>query len=368
MSGFRVGLLGCGAIGSWLSLHLPPDVVAICIDAERVAPENLEVAAFGPADLGAEKARAVAARRRAAGGGAHALPGDVVYVFRPGMAERMDAVFLCLDNRPPIMAACDVLWEVRRDGPVLVLGCGRGAEHQVRICLPPGTCPACTWSAAERAATGTAFSASCMATSAPRASASAAEAAARAGARVLAAWRAGDRRLAGVRLQCDGGEEFAIRMPVAPEAGCPVPHEPMPVRTEMLAGPIGTVTVGALAEAALAHVGDDADLLLGPRAVPLGGVWCATCGGIGAAPLRLLPAALGSCPRGCHRPAARPLAERTVLGARELLGAPEARLTLAAWGAGHGDVFVASGARGRVRLACTFAWDDLEQEALDAVA
>jgi hypothetical protein len=38
-----------------------------------------------------------------------------------------------------------------------------------------------------------------------------------------------------------------------------------------------------------------------------------------------------------------------------------ARSTLAAWGAGHGDAFVARGDRGVALLRCAFDWSDLDE-------
>jgi len=38
-----------------------------------------------------------------------------------------------------------------------------------------------------------------------------------------------------------------------------------------------------------------------------------------------------------------------------------ASLSLAAWGAGHGDEFTVAGRKGRVRLCCRFDWRDLDE-------
>jgi hypothetical protein len=362
-----IALLGCGAIGSRLAVHLPATADALCIDDQVVAQENVGIASFTEADLQKPKARVVAAQRRAAGGRARALVGDVRYLVRPGLARHLAAACLCLDNRAAIRDACAALWSGRPGLPVFVLTCGSGREYQVRACITPRTCPVCTWTANERDDVAPAYVATCADTTAPRASAAAAEAAARAGARLVAAVLAGDRDAIGLRLQCDGGDEYAIRMPEAPSAACPIPHgDPGPI--ESLGGAIDHITVGGLAARVLAHAGDDAEILLGRRAVPLGGLFCTVCRRFAAAPQRLLPAAFRQKICACARPKLRPLGERTRLGARELLAAPEASLTLAAWGAGAGDVFEAVGARGRVRLGCDLGRHDLDEEAIDAPA
>src|SRR6185436_13362310 len=136
---------------------------------------------------------------------------------------------------------------------------------------------------------------------------------------------------------------------------------------EWLGGPIDRITVGGLASRVLTRAGDDAEILLGRRVVPLGGLFCTACRTFAAAPQRLLPAAFRQKICRCARPKIRPLGERTRLGARELLAAPEASLTLAAWGAGAGDVFEAVGAKGRVRLGCDLGHHDLD-EVIDAPA
>jgi hypothetical protein len=291
----------------------------------------------------------------------------VRYLLRPGLARHLAAACICLDNRAAIRDACAALWAGRPDLPVFVLTCGSGREYQIRACVTPATCPVCTWTPDERDDVAPASVASCADTTAPRASAAAAEAAARAGGRLVAAVLAGDRDVIGIRLQCDGDDEYAIRMPEMPSAACPIPHgDPGPI--EWLGGAIDGITVGGLAARVLTRAGDDAEILLGRRAVPLGGLLCAACGGFGAAPQRLLPAAFRQKICSCTRPKLRPLGERTRLGARELLAAPEASLTLAAWGAGAGDVFEAVGAKGRVRLGCEVGRHDLDEEVSDGPA
>jgi hypothetical protein len=362
-----IALLGCGAIGSRLAAHLPAGACVLCVDQQVVAPENLGIASFTDADLFQPKAQVVAAQRRAAGGRARALVGDVRYLVRPGLARHLAAACLCLDNRAAIRDACAALWSGRPDLPVFVLTCGSGREYQVRACVTPHTCPVCTWTPDERDDVAPAYVATCADTTAPRASAAAADAAARVGARLVAAALAGESDVCGLRLQCDGGEEYAIRMPGMPSAACPIPHgDPGPI--ERLGGAIDRITVGGLAARALTQAGGDAEILLGRRAVPLGGLFCAACRTFAAAPQRLRPAAFRQKICACARPKLRPLDERTRLGARELLTAPEASLTLAAWGAGAGDVFEAVGAKGRVRLGCDLGDHDLAEEAADVPA
>jgi len=367
IDGHFIALLGCGAIGSRVARHLPANAEILCVDDQVVAPENLGIANFDVGDLFEPKARVVAAHRRAAGGRARALVGDIRYRFRPGLARHLAAACLCLDNRAAIRDACAALWSGRPDLPVFILTCGSGREYQIRVCVTRRTCPLCTWTPDERHDVAPAYVTTCADTTAPRASAAAAEGAARAGARLVAASLAGDRSAAGLRLQCDGRDEYAIRMPATPSAACPMPHaEPGPI--EWLGGAIDGITVGGLAARALTHAGEDAEIVLGRRSVPLGGLYCAACRTTAAAPQRLLPAALRHKICDCPMPTLRPLGERTRLGARELLAAPEATLTLAAWGAGAGDVFDAVGDKGHVRLGCDLGVHDLDEEAHDAGA
>ncbi len=126
-----------------------------------------------------------------------------------------------------------------------------------------------------------------------------------------------------------------------------------------LGGPSAAVTVATLAEAAIRHAGDDATLVLGRRSVPHSGLYCPRCRSMEPVPARLLPAALAAWSR-CRcgvRP--RPVGERNSIRAENLLLPGIAALSLSAWGAGHGDEFIAVGSRGTVRLCCTFDWSDL---------
>jgi hypothetical protein len=180
----------------------------------------------------------------------------------------------------------------------------------------------------------------------------------------MAGWRSGDRSLANCRVQCDpGGAEFVVRMPGDPSARCPVAHdtsERAAGRIIDLGAPIAAVTVAMLATGALTHAGDDAAFVLGRRGVPLGGLYCGSCGTIAPTAPLLLPAARAAW-RACACGAPpRPLGQRTTIAVRELLGGDVAALTLAAWGAGHGDEFVAVGSHGCLRLRCTFDWEDID--------
>lgn len=360
--GFEMLIAGCGAIGSFFAALLGVSVRATFADVDRVMRENLGVADYTAGDLGREKAAVLAARRRGQGGVGRALVGDLRYTLRHGLARALACAVLCLDNARALRDAADVLWSAG-SGPrlVLVLTCGSEAQYQIRLFDGLGPCPVCFFGAGERHADRTAEGASCSATSAPRASAAAAEAAARAGAELLARWQAGERSLANCRIQRDaaGAEAYSIRMPATPSPRCPVPHSESCEPRELL-GAIAEVTVGALAERAIACAGDDAVLLLGRRAVPLAGIYCPDCRTTWPAPLRLLPAAQAARACACAAPL-RPLGERNAVSARELLVPAVASLSLAAWGAGHGDEFTVAGRKGRVRLCCRFDWRDLDE-------
>ena len=358
----EVLVAGCGAIGWYFAALLDLSDGATFGDVDRVMPENLGVSGFTAEDLGKEKAAVLAGRRRAQGGLGRALVGDLRYTLRPGLARALGCAVLCLDNARAVRDVSEVLWPAGSGHRlVLVLTCGRKAQYQVRLLDGLGPCPVCFFGAGERHADRTAEGATCSATSAPRASAAAAEAAARAGAELLARWRAGERSLANCRIQRDaaGAEAYTIRLPAAPSPGCPVPHSGSSDAHEPL-GAIAEVTVGVLVERAIGCAGDDAVLLLGRRAVPLAGIYCPDCRRTHPAPLRLLPAAQAARPCGCTAPL-RPLGERNAVSARELLVPALASLTLAAWGAGHGDEFVVAGRKGRVRLCCRFEWGDLDE-------
>jgi hypothetical protein len=276
-------------------------------------------------------------------------------------------LLVALDNPTAIRDVVEVLW----DGavahlPLIVMTCGNaatGGGHQVRVFLPARDrlCPCCLWGDAERQADGEGRGASCAVTSAPRASAEAAEAAAGAGLRVLARWLDGDRTLAGTRTQCDGAgrPEYAIRLPAAPMGGCPVAHHAQTETIIALDGTVDTLTVGALAERALASAGADAELLFGRRSLPMVGMSCPRCGRFTAAPLRLMPAATASRQCGCGS-ALAPVATRSRVGARELLASDAAPLTLRAFGSGPGEELLAVGSRRTVRLRTRFDWKEME--------
>jgi len=382
-SGHHLLVGGCGAVGSPLDGLIEAGAFVVFADRERVARENLGVAAFESRDLDEHKADVAAARYRARGGVGRVLRGDIRYTLRPGLARRLDAAILCLDNATALRDAAEVLWAAiasrgdasspndpvapgARELAVLALTCGGegdGGGHQVRLFVPPGTCPVCLFGDAERSADRLALGATCADTTAPRASREAAGAAAAAGAAVLAAWLEGDRSLANRRLHRAPGSssDCLIRMPAEPSPRCPVPHGRHPsIAAFDLGGPIAAVSLGRLAEHALDLAGDDAELQLGRRAVPLGGIYCTACRRVSPSLPLLLPAALATEPAcQCGAPR-RALGERATIAARELLDPAIASLSLAAWGAGHGEELVAAGSRGRVRLACTFEWSDLD--------
>jgi molybdopterin/thiamine biosynthesis adenylyltransferase len=354
---------GVGAIGSRLAdVCADRDLAFTFLDAQVVEPENLTVAAFAATDLLRPKAEVAAERRRALGP-ARALTGDLRYTLRPGLARALDAAVLCLDNAAALRDAAEAIWSAGAEIPVLVLTCGGETEPGwlVRLFVPPGPCPACLFGAAERRADHAALAgASCARTTAPRAAARAAEAAARAGTAILARWRAGDRSLAHHRVQADapGGRELVVSMPEGVSPRCPVVHG-SDGHVEDLGGTVAHVSVGDLAERAMARVGDDAEVVLGRRSVPLGGLWCPGCGRTWGTPPLLLPAARRAPrPCACAEPP-RPIADRHSVGMRELLGLDGGRMSLAAWGAGHGDEFAVAGARGHLRLRCRFDWSEL---------
>jgi molybdopterin/thiamine biosynthesis adenylyltransferase len=356
---------GCGGIGSRVERACADLGVALtCADRERVGVENLGVALFDAGDVGREKAAVVAARRRARGGVGRALRGDLRYTVRPGLARTLGAAVVCVDNPTALYDVADALWTAGAvELPVFVLTCGGdGGGYQVRCFLPPGPCPVCLWGAAERHADRLARGASCADTTAPRAAGPAAEAAAQAGARLLARWRAGERAVANCRVQRDAtGAEFTVRMPATPSPACPIPHHAPAGPVVDLGARVGTLAVGALAERAIACVGEDAELVLGRRGVPLAGLYCPRCSAAVAADCALLPAAEAAAVPSCAcGERLRPLGERHVVGARELATSAVADRTLAAWGAGAGDEFVCVGSRGQARLRTAFAWEDIQ--------
>lgn len=361
----QVLLLGCGAIGSRFASALAAVRAALtCVDHDRVAPENLGVSDFRPADLGAPKASILAARWRAGGAVAHALVGDLRYLVRPGLTAAVDAVVCCLDNPSALHDAATAIWAGAPPGvPVLVLTCGGESRPGwlARLLVTPGACIACAFDRTDReACRRSSAGAGCSQTAAPRAAAESAQAAAVAGARLLAQWLGGDRSIAHSRLQDDGAGQFLARMPAAGSRRCEVAHTDY---TPLVAlGPARSVTTGHLAERALACAGDDAVIDLGRRSVPLGGLYCPACRVTWGSPPLLLPAAL-ALPGPCAcRVTPRPLGTRSELGARELLDLDGGTRGLLALGASPGDEFVARGRAGQVRLRCAFDWAELEED------
>jgi len=359
---------GAGAIGSRVEAAVADPAVGMTFaDNQQVLPENLGVGRFGTDDLHREKARVLAARRSARGGSGRALCGEVAYTIRPGLIRCLDAVLLCLDNPSAIRDVAEAVWAAGvSELPVLTLSCGgdRGG-YQARVFVAPGVCPVCLFGEAEYRADQRAGATSCADTSAPRAAAAAAEAAARLGAEILARWREGDRGLTRCRVQCEEGTSgtFIVRLPAKVSARCPVPHTAAgddAGAVKELGGSIASLTVGMLAEAALRCAGDDAEIVLGRRSVPLSSLYCPRCRAVASAPPLLMPAAVAAwrtCDCGVIP---RPLAQRNRLSPRALLASAAASRTLAAWGAGHGDEFLVQSGTARVRLRCTFSWSDLD--------
>jgi hypothetical protein len=356
----EVAVYGGGAIGSRVVALLPGAIVPCVLDNQLVRPENLETSRFAAEDCFQPKAIAAAARRVATGAAARAIHGDVRYAASAGLARAISALLVCLDNVTAIRDAVETVWGAGiRDLPMIVLGCGNastGGGYQARVFVSgrERACPICNWGRAERDADRAGSGASCAITSAPRATAEAAEAAAVLGVRLLERWLDGDRSAAGMRIQGGGaGGEYAVRMPAAPAARCPVPHHPPTEVAIDLDGGIDALTVGALAERARAAVGDDAEIVLGRRAVPMVGMSCTKCHLVGPAPLRLLPAAAGSCACGGEL---GPIATRSRVSVRELLAPDVAPLTLRGFGCPPGDELLAVGARGAARLRTRFHW------------
>jgi molybdopterin/thiamine biosynthesis adenylyltransferase len=358
-------LAGCGAIGSRLADALPEDCDVVFVDRDRVEPENLGVASFGAGDLGLAKADVLAARYRARRGVGRALCGDLRYTLRPGLAAAIDVAVLCLDNASALYDAASSLWAASVVPELVVtVGCGgRDGGSQVRLFVPRGPCPVCLFGEGERRADALGDRTSCAERTAPRASAEAAAEAASAALTLLGRWQLGDRSLANARVQRDGaGPPYVIRMPCEPSPRCPVPHGDAWLATpvEDLGGTVASLSLATVAERALALGGDDAEVLLGRRSVPLAGVHCPACGATAPASPLLLPVALRSCrPCGCDVEP-RPLGESPRVAASALLSRELRDLCLAAWGAGHGDELVVSGSRGSVRLRCAFDWSDLD--------
>jgi hypothetical protein len=359
---------GAGAIGSNIEAAIA-DLPVACtfVDRQAYSDENRGVALVSEADIGRPKAAVLAARRRARGRVARALHGDVRYTIRPGLARSLAATIVAVDSATALRDLAEAFWSPpAARGLFLVVTCGgesNGAGWQARAFVPPGLCATCLFGAAEREADRLAQRASCYDTTAPRAAAAAAEAAARGAAAILARWLGGERALAGCRIQRDaGGGEYVIRMPAAPSPGCPVPHprpdDPLEPR-EDLGGSVAEVPVARLAERALALAGEQAEIDLGRRALPLGGLYCPCCRALSPAQPLLLPAAQAAA-RACScGELPQPLGERHTVGARELLALGP--LSLAAWGAAPGDEFSVVGRR-RVRLTCRFDWGEIDDD------
>jgi hypothetical protein len=361
----EVALIGCGAVGSYMEAACAELGIGLsCVDLDVVTDDSIGVASYGVTEIGQSKARVLAARRRGRGGVAHALHGDVRYVIGPSFARGLSAAVLCLDNPGAILDACSVLWRGARERLVLLLACGNASRpgYLARHFVTPDACAACLNGAAARRAIEMALAgASCTDTSAPRASAASAAAAARAGGAFLGRWLAGDRSLAHCRVQSDGGEEYVVRMPRTPSDGCDVPHHDCGPGIE-LGGTIATLSVGTLAERARAAAGEDAEILLGRRGIPLDGLYCPACGVRWDSPPLLVPAAVAA-PRPCACAVTpRPLGERHAIAASELDDLDGGALTLRAWGAAHGDEFLAVGSAGQARLRAAFQWEDIDDE------
>jgi hypothetical protein len=363
-------LAGSGAIGSLLEALLPTDLEIVFADADRVAPENLGIAAFAEGDLHRAKADVLAERYRGRGGLGRALLGDVAYSLRPGLVRTLAGAVLALDGPRAIESATRALWGDARPGlPVVALGCG-GEGHegaQARVFAVPGGCAVCGFGEALRRGAARGDRTSCAAATAPRASAASARSAAALGARLVRGLRAGDETLVHSRFQLDArGLESRVRLPAAPSPRCPVPHgDPVAAGAGAgtarvpLGGGIHEVSVGELAARAVALLGEDAEIVLEGRALPMVGLACRGCGRLSAAPPILLPAAVRSAKAcDCLDPLF-PLGTRARIGARELLRSEARSLLLADWGAGPGDEFTCAGDRGEVRLACDLADGDL---------
>jgi hypothetical protein len=359
----EVAILGAGAVGSWLAALLPTDVASTTVDHEIFLPENLPTSCFAPADCFQPKSLVAAAGRRDRGAVARGLRADVRYAVRPGFVRALRAVLVALDNPSAIRDVAEVAWDASvATVPLIVVTCGNEATlggYQVRVFLPARdrVCPVCLRGRRDRDADR---GASCALTSAPRASAEAARAAAEAGTRVLRRWLDGDGTLAGTRLQCDrsGRPEYHIRMPLGPVGGCPVPHHAPNETVVDLDGTVGTLKVGTLAERALASAGNDAELLLGRREIPVFGMKCPRCDRVTPPPLRLLPAATLSRQCGCVSTLV-PFATRSRVAARALAASDAAAITLSSFGCAPGEELLAVGARGTVRLRTRFDWSEL---------
>jgi uncharacterized OB-fold protein len=366
MSATEIGQLGAGAIGSVFAALLPTGFASTIVDNQLVSPENLATSRFAPEDCFRPKASVAAEGRRRHGAVARAIHGDVRYAVRPGLVRSLSALFVAVDNPTALKDIADMLWDAVAGVPVFVMTCGNqttGGGYQVRVFLPARerACACCLWGQAERDADRRGRGASCAVTSAPRASAEAAEAAAVAGLRLLDRWLDGDQTIAGIRTQCDatGRPEYPITMPSAPVPGCTVPHHRQMETVVDLDGSVDTVTVGTVAERALASAGADAEFLLGRREIPMLGMRCTRCGHVTAPLLRLLPAAAVPPPCGCDATLV-PFATRSRIGARELAASDAAPLQLRAFGSTPGEELLAVGSAATVRFRTRFDWKEIE--------
>lgn len=359
----RILLVGCGAIGSRFVELTPAALEVVINDMDTVGRENLGISTFFATDVGQSKALAATAHRRAKGGRAVALHGELAYRVRPGLLRTVDAVVVALDNPAAIRDVATAIREADVRCPVLVLTCG-GAEggYQVRVFESHRRCPCCSFGVTENRADQAGTGTSCADHSAPRAAAHAAQAAAEAGMRVLDAWTAGDRSLANTRLQCDpAGTEYVVRLPAEPAASCPVGHGTRDDETILnIDRGIANVSLSEIARLGTESLGDDARLDLGRRATPQAGAYCAECGSLAETPSLLLPAALEAARPSCSCEAALlPMGTRSRLDATEWLAPQLADLPLSAAGAGPGDEFVFENDRGRVRVRLRLDSDDL---------
>ena len=121
----EVLVAGGGAVGSHVVRRLPAGVAVTVADLDVVLPENVGIGSFATADLFHPKATLLAARHRARGGVGRALPGDVRYTLRPGLAASLDVAVLALDNPAAIRDAAHALWVGGRAGLLVLAKIGR---------------------------------------------------------------------------------------------------------------------------------------------------------------------------------------------------------------------------------------------------
>lgn len=94
----RVGIIGCGAIGSRLALELAnPDRVLCLYDHDKVADDNIGTSAYSRYDIGKQKAWALAAMVATRKGQAEALHQDILR--KPIRdTQGFNLIVDCLDN------------------------------------------------------------------------------------------------------------------------------------------------------------------------------------------------------------------------------------------------------------------------------